>query len=296
MNEPDLHIALARQIAGYLQERHLDAGTHLTESLLTQAMGVSRTPVRAALAILAERGVVEAIPHQGYFLKRASGRIDLGELELPRTLNDSLYENILRDRASGRLPDEVHESALLDRYQVAKGQLAKTLLRIAQEGLVQRQPGHGWRFAPSLSTLEARLESYRFRILVECGALQQPGYVPLPARFAQSRVAHERLLKRPRKSTSTEFFEVNSGFHEMLAAASRNRFLLLAVQTQNALRKLSELSDFQVMDPRRIEQSCREHLAILDAVEAGQRKEAARLMRAHLQGAAGQALAEPTEG
>jgi DNA-binding GntR family transcriptional regulator len=295
MNAPDLHIALARQIAGYLQDHHLAAGTHLAESRLTQALGVSRTPVRAALAILAERGVLESIPHQGYFLKRAGEEIDVEGLDLPQTANESFYENLLRDRASGRLPDVVHESVLLERYQVAKGQLRKTLLRVAQEGLVQRLPGHGWRFAPSLSSADARLESYRFRILVECGVLQQPGFEPLIARFAQSRAAHERLLKRPRMATPHEFFEVNSEFHEMLAAASRNRFLLQAVQTQNALRKLSELSDFQRLEPRRIEQSCREHLAILDAIESGQRKEAARLMRAHLQGAAGKALAEANE-
>ena len=40
---------------------------------------------------------------------------------------------------------------------------------------------------------------------------------------------------------------------------------------------------FSMADPERMVQSCREHLAILDALEAGDRKRAADLMRKHIE-------------
>jgi GntR family transcriptional regulator of vanillate catabolism len=45
------------------------AGTHLQEIPLSQALGVSRTPVRAALALLAAEGLLEYAPKRGYTVR-----------------------------------------------------------------------------------------------------------------------------------------------------------------------------------------------------------------------------------
>jgi DNA-binding GntR family transcriptional regulator len=82
------------------------------------------------------------------------------------------------------------------------------------------------------------------------------------------------------------WFQVNAGFHETLASWSGNRFFLQAVKRQNALRQMHQFADFAQLEPGQIAQSCREHLAILDAVEAGDRAGAVALLRAHLRGAA----------
>lgn len=43
-------------------------GSHLEEESITEAVGVSRTPVREALRRLASEGFVEFVPHQGTFV------------------------------------------------------------------------------------------------------------------------------------------------------------------------------------------------------------------------------------
>lgn len=278
----ELHYDLARRIAASIRDQGLEPGEHLTEYRLTQALGVSRTPVRAALRVLAELGVLEARVNQGFFVSTAGRDIDPETLGLPVARNDALYDTILRDRACNALPEEVHESLLQQRYDAGKGVITKALLRIAEEGLIQRQPGRGWRFAPALSTAEARDDSYRFRIMVECNALLEPGFRLLPRRFGAVRRAHEALLARIDTVTPPQFYEINAAFHEMLAEASGNRFVLQAVQAQNRIRKLSEYSDFAYLPHAQVTSSCHEHLAILDAVEARDARRAARLMRKHL--------------
>ena len=74
---------------------------------------------------------------------------------------------------------------------------------------------------------------------------------------------------------------MNLRFHEMLAEFSRNRFVLQAVQQMNRLRKFQEFASFHE-DSGGLAQSCREHMAILDAVAAGDREWAAAQMRKHL--------------
>ncbi len=55
-----------------LYERFLAPGTSLTERSVCETYGVGRTPVRAALMILAEEGFVEIIPNRGAFVKTAT--------------------------------------------------------------------------------------------------------------------------------------------------------------------------------------------------------------------------------
>ncbi|NJM92905.1 MAG: GntR family transcriptional regulator, partial [Rhodospirillaceae bacterium] len=43
----------------WLRQRDLKPGDHVPERLATEAFHVSRTPVRAALALLTERGLLE---------------------------------------------------------------------------------------------------------------------------------------------------------------------------------------------------------------------------------------------
>lgn len=79
-----------------------------------------------------------------------------------------------------------------------------------------------------------------------------------------------------------DFFEANAQFHELLASASGNRFFLDAVQQQNRLRRMSDLSDYPLVNIDLLHKSCHEHLQILDAVERNDLESAAEHMQLHL--------------
>jgi DNA-binding GntR family transcriptional regulator len=150
---------------------------------------------------------------------------------------------------------------------------------------VQRKPGHGWRFQPIIADAQARDESYRYRMLIEPAGLLEPSFRLDPAWASVMRRRHQEMLAMPWSETaSIALYEMNAAFHEGLAAASGNRYLLVAVQQQNRLRRFANYD--WTFGYERVVVNCREHLAILDRLEAGENAAAAELLREHLQGAA----------
>jgi DNA-binding GntR family transcriptional regulator len=276
-----LQAELARQIMEIARDEAWAPGTHVPELALAKRFGVSRSPVRAALEMLAQRDVLRLRPGEGYLLTRdlEASAEDLA----PLSEGENLYAAIMSDRASGRLARQVSESELSTRYGATRGAIRKVLMRLATEGLTERLRGHGWRFAETLDTDNAIAESYRFRIAVECASFRQPGYAIDAAQMAQLRRAHERILALPSASVNgRDWFRVNASFHEALAAWSGNRFILQAVRQQNKLRQLNEYADFPTLGQTRIDQSCREHLGILDALEGKDLSFAESLLQRHL--------------
>lgn len=282
----DLQIEVARRILQRIRDLGLSPGTRLSTTDLARSFGVSRSPVAAALDLLAEKGVVTPAGGRGMAVARDITGESITDL-LPSSPAEALYQQIMRDRAAGLLPQEVSEAELLPRYGESRGLIRKLLMRFAAEGLARRLPGHGWRFVDSLETDADYAASYEFRIIVECAALQTPGFSADPEQIRQIRRAHELVREAPPNSVgSDEWFRVNANFHETIASWSGNRFLHEAIQRQNNLRRMQETVYYQVLGPDRLQQSCNEHIAILDAIEAGKIDWAAALLRQHLRNAA----------
>lgn len=275
------HADLARRILRLLRQEGRPAGWQLKEQWLAGKLAVSRSPVRAALRLLADRGVVTAVPNQGCFLARSSAELG-GELnEIPPTEEEQLYVAITRDRFANRIERNINVTELGRRYGVSRSMIGRVLARLADEGIVERETGRGWSFIPALDNPHVYEESYNFRMLVEPAAILDPGFRPDPIRFTEIRRQHEEFLDgQVRTVPFRQLFEIDAAFHEMLGACSNNRFIQQAIEQQTRLRRMME---FQFDAEReRIAESCREHLAILDALESSDRQRAAALMREHI--------------
>jgi DNA-binding GntR family transcriptional regulator len=166
------------------------------------------------------------------------------------------------------------------RYRTSRSRIAAILARMAQEGWVERLPGHGWAFQPMLDSVKAYEDSYRFRALIEPAALRHPGYHLAPEDIARLRQQQRALLEENARFTDADIFHLGSAFHETIVAGSGNAFLLDAIRRVNSLRRLLE---YRAKRNRgKIARQFREHLQLLDLIEAGKLEQAAQMMERHL--------------
>lgn len=274
---------IARQILDLISEARFDPGHHLREQHLADALGVSRTPVRAGLKELTRMGAVEARPNQGFFLLKRSNELDQLEIEQSKSNDQKLYEQLVHDRIAGILPESFTQTEISQRYDVDRGVLTRTLVKLSEDGLIARNAGHGWRFLQTLNSDIALRNSYGFRLMIEPMALLTPNLHVDRQMLKRLRARHLRLITHSdiTQVPAKEIFETDAAFHELLAEASGNLFVLQAIQQQNRLRRLLEFGSYH--NKRRVKEWCEEHVAIIDALRENKQEQAAELMRKHLQ-------------
>lgn len=282
------HTALAAAILRRARIEGWRRGHRMTELELAAALGVSRTPVRAALRRLAEAGYV--VPHadRGFVLAAAGRHLAEARLDTPDTAEAALHAAMVQDRIAGRLPATFSQATLARRYGAGRPLLARVLTRMHHEGLIAPAPGQGWAFTPTLEGEASRRAAFELRSVIEPAALLLPGFRTDGAAIARLREEHAaatRWIGQPRPDAAA-IFAVDMAFHEALAEMSGNPFILANVRQQNVLRRLLELASYR--DVARVRAWIAEHLAILALIEQGDMAAAAEAMRRHLGIAAAQ--------
>lgn len=276
--------SLAARILEMARRDNWAPGHRLMELVLADALNVSRSPVRKALQHLEGQGFVASVPRKGYQLVvPAESLVPMATGE-PDTSDEDLYLRLANDRIHGELPQEVHESALMERYAVPRLQVQRVLHRMAGEGMVDRKPGRGWLFRALLTDSDSHRESYRFRMIIEPSAILEPGYEPDNAELEKCRREQEDLLMGGiERCTPAELFQAGVHLHETVVAGAGNRFLLDSLKNINQMRRVVEYGTR--LDRSRLHQQCREHLVLIDLLLKGERMEAAHFLRQHLNGA-----------
>lgn len=283
MTRSPLTLRIANEIAEFVRADDFSPGEQLRTQKLADRFGVSRSPIREALQLLADQGVLEQRTNRGFFVKlRTFGRSDelLPEEAAPfETLNN--YQRLAEDWLADHIPADVTEQLLRKRYRLTKTQLGDILLRAMREGWVERKQGYGWRFLPVAKTPEAFEQIYRFRILIEPAALLEPGFRPDAKVFAEQRRIQERMLEGDiRRFTGERLLYNGALFHEELIRLSGNPFFHMSLVRINRMRRLLEYRS--KVDRRRLYVQCTEHLEILSLLEKGKVIDASYLMREHL--------------
>ena len=275
-----LQIRMAHDILEYMSQRGMDAGNHLTERELVDALRVSRSPIRGALSHLATKGIVEQRPNRGYFLTLNSDELRPDGLELPRPDEENLLSSIVSDWFERRIPRSFSQAEFCRLYGIGRSSATRILLKLSEDGIITRNRGHGWRFelAPNIGTVGK--ESHDFRMALEPGAIRSPEFALDPVLARLSRRNHEAVLDPSAGEPSNHALaDVDIAFHRLIGVSSRNRFFSTAIDRQNALRRaLSYVNP----DGRCGLEAWTEHLEILDALEQGDREQAAVLMRRHI--------------
>ncbi len=283
-NANQLALHLSGKIVEYCVAKGLPAGTKLTERRLGDEFGVSRSPIRGALAELQKRKIVTR-DGAGYVLALGGSSLAKVAHDVPQPAASALYLQILRDRFSGKLPDHVSETDLLRQYGVTRSTLQKSLLKLNRNGYISRSVARGWTFGETLGSVASYQASYEFRLAIEPAALQSPNYRIDMAAVQTLYDRHVKLLGRGSEAINgMEWSALDAELHETIVAFSGNEFFIRSMKDQNQLRGIVEIESFYADE--RVKASFEEHMSILEALLRGDCQWAATLLDRHLRLAA----------
>lgn len=283
-NSP-LALRIANDIIARIGMGEFGTGSHLATETLAKRFEVSRSPVREALAILCEQGVIENRRNRGFFVLPTEQRKH-GEAstDLLGSVDDDPYYQLAEDWLKDRIGADQTEQAIRDRYGLTRSQAQDLLSRASREGWAEPKPGYGWKLRQVAKTAEAFEEIYRFRAVIEPAALLEPSFHFDRAVAAALRRTQERLaLGNLEGLAPAAMTAAGAQFHEGIIRMSGNPMFFFALERANQLRRLAEYR--LRVNPQRIAVQSSEHLQILDLLAKGDNLEAAHLMRRHLSGA-----------
>lgn len=189
------------------------------------------------------------------------------------------YEAILKliEDGDARPGDLVTERRLADRLSMSRTPVRDALLMLEGEGLLIRQGSRG------LQVKQMRIEEYmdalQIRLLLEPPvARMAAGKVP-QAEIDALRAELEALLAAGQGQADRAVVrDLDENLHGGLARAVGNPQLAHIIQT---VRRQTQMFDLRAM-PERLEDTCREHLKVLAAIEAGDGPAAEAAMAEHL--------------
>lgn len=276
------HVELAQKILDIATERGMARGERLPEQALASRCNVSRTPIRKALQILAERGIVTAETEGGYLLAIDPMSFPGLEVEAVPTEEAELYNAILRDLSAGRIGDSQTVASLQRRYQAPRNAVQNALIRLSEDNLAERAPGQQWLIKQFALGSDAVAKSFEYRLACEPLALTLPGFRRDLAAITSLRQSMEMLRALGESGFELKLFErTDFDFHMLIARSCGNPFMSEALMNHHRRRRSSQPP--MHVNAFRLVQSNIEHIQMLEQVERGQFDLAADLMRVHIQ-------------
>jgi DNA-binding GntR family transcriptional regulator len=190
---------------------------------------------------------------------------------------------------SGELPlgAALNEKQLSDSLGVSRGPLREALRGLEGRRLVERVPNVGARVV-RLSEKDIR-EIYQLREMLEGAACRiATGAMPLAQRKALRESARE-AVERIGSKANAYTFDGDLGFHSKVLKATGNQ-RLLDILNGDLFYLLRVFRRRSHTLPQRPLRAWQEHLAIAEAMVAGDGAQAEELMRLHVRNAAQQAI------
>ncbi|MBU4530888.1 MAG: GntR family transcriptional regulator [Desulfomicrobium sp.] len=286
-------------LTGELAEGRHESGARIIEARIAKQFGVSRAPVRQALAAMAARGLLSVADGLGYQAHDGSQALAIDMLPVPpassaqsdgignRHAWESIYGEV-EDAIASHIPFgafQVPETALAREFDVSRTVARDVLARLQSRGLVEM--GSGRWTAPAL-TPKRMDELYRLRGLLEPSALKeaQPN---LPPDLVDACL--ERLTLASDHAPDGEVLDrLENDLHHLVLSHCGNDVLLQAVSQSQSLLLAHRYLYKQTSQLFETEPFIAEHMRILEALQSGRTSQAVDLMHVHLMDSRSRAL------
>jgi len=273
-----------------IADRRIKPGERLREAQIASAFAISRSPASGALALLLAEKLVVADGGIGF---RVAGKATAGaggaaatlkpiRIEVPRRW-ERMYEEVERDLLVQLLFGSVriNELQLAQRFNVSRTVTRDLLARMHGEGFIAKDTAGHW--VAAQITPDRIRHLYELRVLLEPQALRLaaphvPGELLADARAALIAARTKARLQ------SAEFDKVERDLHVRVLAFCPNTEILRALARTHVLfAPTRHLFDPYLQIPSKlIRAALDEHLAIVDALVAGNDKKAAAILKAHI--------------
>ncbi|MBC7436970.1 MAG: GntR family transcriptional regulator [Bdellovibrionales bacterium] len=196
----------------------------------------------------------------------------------PRLLRETVYEQLRAEVINCKLAPgtEMREAELAARFEMSKSPVRDALMRLAREGLVITLPRQGYRVAPV--SLNDVLDMFHLRAALERACMER---IVLRASDADLK-ALDRFRKFDAAKWKGGFIAFNREFHRRIAdlggnARMRDQLHDLIDQLERAVQV--SVASTRAGDPQPL---VNEHAAIIDALQARDRRAAQRLAEQHI--------------
>ncbi len=272
---------LGQLILAEARQQGLAQGARLPELALARVCGVSRTPVRRALAHLEEQGLVQKGEGGGYCLAVTPGSDHLRALKDGQPQETDTTALILRDLGQRRIGPTVTISELARRYALPRGRIQSALEELALLSVITKSEGQSWVFHSDIVTARSNRQSLDFRMALETAALEAPGFHADAEALKAVLQASEDILARPPNGIAPHAFAAaEQEFHGFIARASGNHFIEGAITSHLTLLDL--LAPRLGFNDHMARVAIGDHLQILLDIEAGRLGIARDRLRLHL--------------
>ncbi|HEY0294736.1 MAG TPA: GntR family transcriptional regulator [Bordetella sp.] len=203
---------------------------------------------------------------------------------MSKTKTDStgLIDRIARDIQSGTfgLGVWLKQIDLQERYGATRLEIRRALDHLAAKRLVMHFPNRGYHV--HTVTTERHEQIQDIRVLLETGAAADLMPNVTAAKVRALRALAERFVKLLQNGTLMELYEVNLAFHAAMYDLCGNRELAALILEIRSRAPSAPTSQWATRRRGRIETSAREHLDMVDALEARDIKRLQKIIAAHI--------------
>ena len=220
-------------------------GLILLEGPLAQLFGTSRVPVRHALSLLHEEGLIARFEGRGFIVAQEGEEVEPLRVVLTRELLGlDLQQELVDVRSTGeKVLDslnevlstamifgcyQVNEQKAAHYYHTSRAIIRESLLRLRDKGLVEKEPYSQWLTGPL--TAREIADHFEIRASLEPAALRKSGAL-LPAEWLTARLETVQNY-RGRQLKSSELERLEEALHVHCLEPAGNK-LMMQILRQN---------------------------------------------------------------
>jgi DNA-binding GntR family transcriptional regulator len=196
-------------------------------------------------------------------------------LKIPENLTHQVFQHIRDEIVRGKLEGQhLTENYFAERFGISKSPIREALNRLESEGLITIIPRRG-AFVVELSEHDLE-EIFELREALEVLAVHNA--VLTDKVLARMHSAVTSAGEFQKKNDKVNYIRADVAFHTTLAEASVNSRLRRILENMRNQTLIVRSKTFELSS----QSSVQEHGQIVDALEQGQRDEAAELMAQHI--------------